>query len=137
MNNPIESDAPEGAVDPAAICSALRECPFCGEDEPHVAVDGTVSCGNCSARGPWDRDAYDGAGDPLEMWNARRDVTTSDVQAFLTESHQRMQDELRAIPITGTGSLTARHKLRGAMDFGVQLSNWISRREIEVSRQNE
>lgn len=105
-------------------------------EEPHMGIDGTVTCGNCGAKGPWDRDAYDGAGNEQEMWNARRDITTSDVQAFLIEAHQRMQDEIRDIPRTGTGTLTRRHKLRGAMDFGIELSNWISRREIEVSRQN-
>lgn len=91
---------------------------------------------NCGAKGPWDKDAYDGAGNEQEMWNARRDITTSDVQAFLIDAHQRMKAEIRDIPRTGTGTLTRRHKLRGAMDFGIELSNWISRREIEVSRQN-
>ena len=124
------------AVAPATYCSALRDCPFCGMEEPHMGIDGTVTCGNCGAKGPWDKDAYDGAGNEQEMWNARRDITTSDVQAFLIDAHQRMQDEIRDIPRTGTGTLTRRHKLRGAMDFGIELSNWISRREIELSRQN-
>ena len=34
--------------------------------------DRTVACGNCGAKGPWDKDAYDGAGDEQEMWNHRR-----------------------------------------------------------------
>lgn len=50
--------------------NALRDCPFCGAEEPHMGVDGTVTCGNCGAKGPWDREAYDGAGNEQEMWNA-------------------------------------------------------------------
>ena len=98
-----------------------------------MGIDGNVTCGNCGAKGPWDRDAYAGAGNEQEMWNERRAITTADVQSFLIETHQQMQEEIRAIPRTGTGTLTARHKLRGAMDFSVKLSNWISRREMESS----
>ena len=60
----------------------------------------------------------------------------ADIQCQLIDEHQRMKDEIRDIPRTGTGTLTRRHKLRGAMDFGIELSNWISRRQIELSRQN-
>lgn len=37
-----------------------------------MGIDRTVTCGNCGAKGPWDSEAYDGAGDEQEMWNHRR-----------------------------------------------------------------
>lgn len=37
-----------------------------------MGIDRTVTCGNCGAKGPWDAEAYDGAGDEQEMWNHRR-----------------------------------------------------------------
>lgn len=51
--------------------NALMDCPFCGMEEPHMGIDGVVTCGNCGAKGPWDKDAYDGAGNEQEMWNKR------------------------------------------------------------------
>lgn len=55
----------------------LKPCPFCGFEEASMGYDRTVACGNCGAKGPWDKDAYDGAGDEQEMWNHRREVPTS------------------------------------------------------------
>jgi len=49
----------------------LKPCPFCGFEEASMGYDRTVACGNCGAKGPWDKDAYDGAGDEQEMWNHR------------------------------------------------------------------
>jgi hypothetical protein len=60
--------------------SGLKHCPFCGFEEASMGHDRTVACGNCGAKGPWDKDAYDGAGDEQEMWNRRREApTTSEV----------------------------------------------------------
>lgn len=52
--------------------SGLKHCPFCGFEEASMGHDRTVACGNCGAKGPWDKDAYDSAGDEQEMWNHRR-----------------------------------------------------------------
>lgn len=50
---------------------ALRACPFCGMEKAQLSIDGTVECGNCGTKGPWDRDAYGGFLNEHEMWNAR------------------------------------------------------------------
>lgn len=63
-------------------------------------------------------------------------LDVADVQQFLIDEHARMMWSLKDLPRGGTGSLTARHKVRGAIDFGVTLSNWISRKQIELSEQN-
>lgn len=55
----------------------------------------------------------------------------ADIQQLLIDEHARMMWAIKNLPIVGTGSLTNRHKMRGAIDFGVSLSNWISRRQIE------
>jgi hypothetical protein len=60
----------------------------------------------------------------------------ADVQQFLIDEHARMMWSIKDLPRHGTGSLTARHKVRGAIDFGITISNWISRKQIELSRQN-
>jgi hypothetical protein len=55
----------------------------------------------------------------------------AELQYFLTEDFQRMQVESRAIPRTGSGTLTQRHKLAAAMDYNVTVSNWIDREWIK------
>jgi hypothetical protein len=45
--------------------SGLKHCPFCGFEEASMGYDRTVACGNCGAKGPWDNDAYAGAGDDI------------------------------------------------------------------------
>ena len=55
----------------------------------------------------------------------------ADIQQYLIDEHARMMWALKDLPTGGTGSLTNRQKMRGAIDFGVTLSNWISRRQIE------
>jgi len=107
--------------------SGLLPCPFCDFEEPHMGIDGNVTCGNCGAKGPWDKDAYDDAGNEQEMWNERRAVTIADVQQHLMDEYERMREEIKTIPRTGTGTLTTRHKLRGTMDANIALSNWIDR----------
>jgi hypothetical protein len=64
------------------------------------------------------------------------DLDMATVQQFLIDEHARMMWSLKDLPRCGTGSLTNRHKVRGAIDFGVTLSNWISRKQIELSQQN-
>ena len=63
-------------------------------------------------------------------------LDVADVQQFLIDEHARMMWSLKDLPRCGTGSLTNRHKVRGAINFGVTLSNWISRKQIELSGQN-
>jgi energy-coupling factor transporter ATP-binding protein EcfA2 len=55
----------------------------------------------------------------------------AELQHFLTEDFQLMQIEARAIPRTGSGTLTQRHKLAAAMDYNVTVSNWIDREWIK------
>jgi hypothetical protein len=58
----------------------------------------------------------------------------ADIQCHLVDEMARCQDTLSILPKGGTGSLTSRHTLRGAMDYMVTLSNWISRRQIKDAR---
>ena len=58
----------------------------------------------------------------------------ADIQCHLIDEMVRSQDTLSILPKGGTGSLTSRHMLRGAMDYMVTLSNWISRRQIKDAR---
>ena len=60
----------------------------------------------------------------------------AELQAHLVDCDIELKDAYKKIPKGGTGSLTARHLVTGARNFGLELSNWISRREIELSRQN-
>lgn len=76
MNN---DNSPTPDALPPAPCSGLLACPFCGFEEPSMGIDRSVTCGNCGAKGPWDRDAWGLESDrppedEQEMWNRRRSV---------------------------------------------------------------
>lgn len=92
--------------------SGLKHCPFCGFEETSMGYDRTVTCGNCGAKGPWDKDAYDGAGDEQEMWNHRRVPPMPDGTITADQLCECRYDLARVVELLGEGSC----HLRKAME---------------------